>query len=159
MGLKEQGHQQPVDVARLRDDLLVPVRGRHLRRARLQMVQRARRGQRMTPVTLPDTPGPGHVRTAAGQGQGGVVAQPVMVVDILVTQRKGNHPLCDKGLEVMLDTLGIAMIDKTGREAPGDVEQAIGFPQQQGAGVGSHPAAVEFPDNPTLSEAFKFQLR
>ena len=159
MGLKEQIHQQPVDVARLRNDLLVAMRGRRLRRAKLQTVQRARCGQRVTPVAFPDTPGTGHVRTSAGQRQGRVVAQPVMVVDILVTQRKGHHPLCDKGLEVMLDTLGIAVIDETGREAPGDVEQAVGFPQQQGAGVRSHPAAVEFPDNLTLSEAFKFQLR
>ena len=51
------------------------------------------------------------------------------------------------------------MVDETGRQPPGDVEQAIGFPKQQRTAVGSHPAAVEFPDNLTLSEAFQYQLR
>ncbi len=47
-GFEEQLHRQPVDVPGLRDDLPVPVRGRRLRRAGLQPVQRARRGQRVT---------------------------------------------------------------------------------------------------------------
>ena len=59
----------------------------------------------------------------------------------------------------MIDTQGSAIINETGRQTSGDVEQAIGFPQQQGAAIGSHPDAVEFPDKLTLSEAFEYPLR
>ena len=108
---------------------------------------------------VPNIRGPGHVRTAADQGQRSVIAQPVMVVDILSPQRQGHHRLCDKGLEEMINTLRIAIINETGRQTSGDVEQAIGFPQQQGTAMGSHPDAVEFPDKLTLSEAFEYPLR
>ena len=49
----------------------------------------------------------------------------------------------DKGFEAMLDAPGIAVIDETGRETPGDVEQAVGLAQQQDAIVGGHPADVK----------------
>ena len=106
---------------------------------------------------VPNIRGPGHVRTAAGQRS--VIAQPVMVVDILSPQRQDHHRLCDKGLEEMINTRGSAMINETGRQTSGDVEQAISFPQQQGTAMGSHPDAVEFPDKLTLSEAFEYPLR
>ena len=71
---------------------------------------------------------PSHVRTAADQGQRSVIAQPVMVVDILSPQRQGHHRLCDKGLEEMINTRGIAIVNETGCQTSGGVEQAIGFP-------------------------------
>ena len=87
------------------------------------------------------------------------VAEPVVIAEVLIIQRQGHHPLSGKGLEVMLDMLGISVIDKTGRETPHDVEQANGIAQQQGATARGKQAAVEIPDNLVSSEGFSFRFR
>ena len=157
MGLQEQVHQQPLDRCPVGGDPLVAVPGRRFRHAELQAVQRARPRQRMPPRPRPPPPLPGHVRTPARQREGAVGAQPVMVVEVLVARRQGQHPLRHQRLQAMLDPPRV--VAEARRQARRHPEAPVDLPQQQHAAVRRQPAAVEPACHRTPAKAFKRQLR
>ena len=159
MGLQEQVHQQPVDRFPVGGNPLVAVPGRRFRYAELQAVQRARSRQRMPPVPRPPPPLPGHVRTPARQREGAVGAQPVMVVEILVARRQGQHPLRHQRLQTVLDAAWVAVVAEARRQPRRHPEAPVDLPQQQHAAVRRQPAAVEPAHHRPPAKAFKRQLR
>ena len=115
LALQKQIDQKNVDQLAIGDNLLETITLRRRWLAELQAVQRAGTGQRVTAVTFPQALRAGHIGATTGQCQSAVVAQSVMVVEILVARRQRQHPLCDQGLQTMLDPRWIAMVNKTGR--------------------------------------------
>ena len=111
----------------------------------------------MPPVPRPPPSFPGHVRTPARQREGAVGAQPVMVVEVLVARRQGQHPLRHQRLQAMLDPPRV--VPEARRQPRRHPEAPVDLPQQQHAAVRRQPAAVEPAHHRTPAKAFKRQLR
>ena len=133
--LQEQRDQQTVDRRRVGGDPLVAVARRPVRDAELEPVERARTGQRMAAVALAHPVGAGDVAAADGQRQHAVVAQLVVIVEILVPQSDRHDPLRDETVQLVLAALGVAMIREASREPAGHAEHVVGLPQEQRAAV------------------------
>ena len=112
----------------------------------------------MPPVPRPPPPLPGHVRTPARQREGAVGAQPVMVVEVLVARRQGQHPLRHQRLQAMLDPPRVVVAEAR-RQPRRHPEAPVDLPQQQHAAVRRQPAAVEPAHHRPPAKAFKRQLR
>ncbi len=80
-----------------------------IRQAEFQAVQRARCCQCMATVPLPGPPLAVHVIDAAGQGR--VVKQTIMIVEIVVTQGQGEDVLYQQRLHIVFDASGVTTID------------------------------------------------
>jgi len=78
-----------------------------------------------------------------GRGQHRVVAQGVVVDQILVAQRQSEHALAHQGGEAVLDLVRRTVIREAGRESPDQADRPVGGAQQQRPGVGGDGAAVE----------------
>ena len=74
VGVHKQLHQQRIDRFAVRNNLLVPVRGRRLGGTQLQTVQGARPGQRMAPVALTRPPLPRHILAPQRQRNEAVIS-------------------------------------------------------------------------------------
>ena len=72
-----------------------------------------------------------------------------------ITGRQTQHPLCDQGLEGMLDPIWIAMVGKTGRQSAGHVKQPVSFTQQQHTAVRCQSTAVKRAYDRASSETFE----
>ena len=123
--LQEQLDHQPVDLCRVGGDPLAAVARRLVRDAELEPVERARASQRMTAVAVPHPVGAGEVAAADGQRQHAVVAQLVVVVEILVSQRDRHDPLRDETVQPVLAAPGVAMVREASREPSGHAEHAV----------------------------------
>ena len=82
-----------------------------------------------------------------------------MIVDVLIAQSQTENPLTDQRLERVLDALLRATVGKTGRKAPGDVEQLVRAPKQQRSRVRRHPAAIEAGNNLASAGGLKRKFR
>ena len=102
MCLQEQLQQQRVEPLRIGHDALVAVLPGLLGRAQLKPVKGAGAGQRMAPVALAHAALTGPVGAAEREREQAVVAQGVMVVDILVAEREPVQALGDQVLQGML---------------------------------------------------------
>ena len=80
---------------------------------------------------------------AGQQGQQGVVAQLVMVIEVLVSQRDPRDPLRHQGIERVLHETGIAVVRKAGRHLAEETHGPLELPEQQRSGVRRHRSAVE----------------
>ena len=108
LAVQKQIHQKVVDHPAIGANLLVTIILRRRRITQLQAVQGAGTGQGVTAVTFARALLAGHIGATTGQRQSAVVTQSVMVIEILITGRQAQHPLCDQGLEGMLDPIWIA---------------------------------------------------
>ena len=145
--LQEQLHQQRVEPLRIGHDALVAVLPGLLGGAQLEPVEGAGAGQRMAPVALAHAALTGHVGAAEREREQAVVAQGVMVIDILVAEREPVQALGDQVLQGMLAARRIAVIAEAGGHAGGQLEGAVGGPQDDGPAVRGHAAAVEAGDH------------
>ena len=146
--VQEQIDQQPLDRRAVMADLVV-ARGL-ARRSVLQTVGRRLAGQRR--AARPACPELAHDR-----GQHRVVAQGVVVDQILVTQRQREHALADQGGHAVLDLIRRAVIDETGREPPDQADRPIGGAQEQRAGVGGNHPAIKSGHHRTALDACKLE--
>lgn len=126
MGLKEQIDEQPLDRRAVVADLVVA--RRFTDRRMLQPVQRRLAGERRAGRT-PGFQLPRHRR------QNGIEAQLVVVDQVLVTQRDGEHPLSDQRRQCVLDQLGSLRVTKTTGQLLDQADRSIDRPQQQRTGV------------------------
>jgi len=94
-------------------------------------------------------------RPAGGQLGGGVAAERLMVVEVLVAQGDGRDPLGDHGVLVVDDECGISGVGDGGVEGIEEPEVVSDLAEQQGAGVGGEASAVEIGDDGLGSEAGK----
>jgi hypothetical protein len=102
----------------------------------LQPVQRALAGQRRT-VRAPRR------QLASEHGQHRVVAELVVVDQVLVAERDAEHPLADQGRRLVLDALRRPRVAEAGSEATDQADRPVRGPEQQRPGVGGDRPAVE----------------
>jgi hypothetical protein len=152
MRLEEQIDQQRIDLRAVAVD---PVILRRMTPGRvLQAIERALASQRLAV-------GPQHRAQLAGQHRKRrILAQFVVVVEILVAQRQAEDTLPNQSLDLMLDVASVAPIDEAAGEAAHQPETLIDLSQQQRAGVRRDVPAVEPGHHRAPFNRFKFeQLR
>ena len=109
----------------------LPVPGRML-----EAVQRALARQRRAALA-PST------ELVGQQRQQRVVAQGVVIVEVLVAQREARDPLSHQGPDRVLRQTRIAPVRETGGHPVEQPDAPVGLPQQQGSPVRSDRAAIE----------------
>jgi hypothetical protein len=83
------------------------------------------------------------------------VAQLVVIVDVLVTERDPEHPLPNQRHDFMLDQIRTARVMEAGGKPFRQLDCTICRPQQQRPGVGRHRTAIEGRNNFTPSNRCK----
>ncbi len=94
----------------------------------LQTVQRRFAGQRRTVPTTPLKPAKRHTQRR-------IVAQLVVIQQVLVAQRNGKHALAHQGRNIVHNTIRSAAIRKARRKPVHQTDRPVRRPQQQRAGV------------------------
>ena len=143
--LQELLHEQRLDRRRPIADLVIRPR---LRTAQLQPVQRRLAGHRRAVPPL-------RLQLAGQHRHHRIVAQRIVVDQILVAQRDAEHPLAHQGAQLMFDQPPIALIHEAGGEAVDQPNRPIGGAKQQGAGVRGHRPAIERGDHGTVLDGCK----
>ena len=132
MGIEEEIDEQILDRRRIMADAAIAMRA--LGRV-LEPVERALARQRREPRAL-------RLEPAEHGAERRVAAQVVVVDQILVAERDGEHPLADQRRQLVGDPAGIAAVAKAGREAVNEPDRPVGRAEQQRPGVrGDRPAA------------------
>ena len=148
VGFQEQVHEQGFDGAAVVADLVIAT-GSGL--AQLQPVQGALAGHRRAILT----PRP----QLAGQDRHHrIMAQLVVVVQVLIAKGDGEHPLPHQRGHLVLDQLRLARVQKAIRQPADQIDRPLRRPQQQRARVRRHRAAIEAGDHPTPFDACKIEL-
>jgi hypothetical protein len=80
---------------------------------------------------------------ARNQAKNGIVAQFIVIVQVLVSKRNAMNALAEERLDAVLDPVLPAPVCEAGRRLPGQAYGAIGLAQQQRARVRGQRAAVE----------------
>jgi hypothetical protein len=94
---------------------------------------------------------------AHGRGQHRVVAQSVVIDQVLVAQGQREHPLADQGRHAVLDLLGGAMVDEAAGEPTQQPDRPIGGAQKERPGIRGDRSAVEPGHHPTAFDACKLE--
>ena len=115
MRLNEQIHQQLFDGRRIMSNLVI---ARRLRPAQLQTVERRLAGHRRTILAM-------GLKLAGQHRHHRIMAQLVVVVEILIAQRNPQHPLANQRLHPVLDQLLTAAIAKAPREAINQLDRLV----------------------------------
>ena len=152
MRFKEQIDQQRIDLCPVAIDLVV-LRRMAPRRV-LQTIERALASQRLAV-------GPQHRAQLARQHrERRVLAQLIVIVEVLVAERQTEDALSDQRVNLMLNIAGIAPIDEAVGEATYQSEATVDLSQQQRTCIRSDTSAVEPGYHRTPLNRFKFeQLR
>ena len=129
--LQEQVDQQPLDGRRIVADLVV---ARRLQSAQLQPVQRRLAGHRRT-ILAP------RLKLAGQHRHQRIVAQLVVVVQILVAERDPEHPLADQRRHLVLDQVGAPLVVKARGKPIHHPDGPIRRAQQQRSGIRGDRAA------------------
>jgi hypothetical protein len=95
---------------------------------------------------------------AGDKTQHRIVAQCIVIVQLLVAQRKAMDALGHKRLKRVLYVLLFPAVAETGRGLPGQADGAIRLPQQQRPRIRGDRPAIERGCDSAASQAFKFQL-
>lgn len=138
MGLQEQIDEQILDGVGVVADLVVArgLAGPGRAAGVLQPVQRRLAGHRRT-VPTP------RLQLAGEQRHRRVVAQIVVIDQILIAQRQGEHPLSDQGLKPVLDQLRPPEVAETAGKAVDQADRPVRRPKQQRAGIRGDRPAIE----------------
>ena len=157
-GVQEVLHEQILDGLPVVDDLLVPRGRRGPLRRQLQPVERAAPRQRVAPILRAAAMRARQIPLARGQRQQGVVAQRVVIVEILVALRLGQHPLPQQLLDRVLDPLRPPVIREAGRKTPDQSRALCHLPQQQQPRIRGLPPPVERGHHLPAAKRLKLQL-
>jgi hypothetical protein len=152
MRLEKKIDQQRIDAGPVAVDLVI-LRRMAPRRV-LQPIERALAGQGLAVR-------PQHRAQLAGKHrERRVLAQLVMIVEVLVAQRQAEDALPHQRLDPMLDISSVAPIGEARGKPAHQPETPIHLPQQQRACVRGDAAASEARHHRTSIDRFKFkQLR
>lgn len=88
-----------------------------------------------------------HVRLAQGQRQQRVPQQVIVVVQVLIAQRKTIQPLCKQLLRAVFYEVFVPMVGKAPRQTPRDSKPRIHLAQQQRATVRRQMPSIKRRDN------------
>ena len=127
------------------------IAARLARRRVLQPIERALAGQRRAILPLPLQP----IRQ---QRQGGIVAQLVVIVDILVAESDPADPLPEQRPKPVHHQFRRPMIDEAIRHTIEQTDRRSAMTQQQGPGIATDRPAIEGRHHATAIEGFKFEL-
>jgi hypothetical protein len=120
MRLDEQIHQQRIDLRAIAVDPVI-LRRMALRRV-LQPIERALAGQRLAVR-------PQHrVQLARQHRECRILAQLIVIVEVLIAQRQAEDALSDQGRDLMLDVASLTPIDEAVGEAAHQPEATIDLP-------------------------------
>ena len=86
-----------------------------------------------------------------------VMAQLIVVDQVLVAERQSEHPLADQRLDLVLDQPRAAKVAEAGGEAIDEADRPIGRAKQHRAGVRSDASAVESRRHGTSFDGYKFK--
>ncbi len=132
--IEEELHEEGLQARRVAVDPVV-LRGVALRLV-LQAIERALAGQRRTVRALG--------RQLAGEHrESRIVAQLVMIVEVVIAQRQAENALTDQGLDRVLEQRRIPTVGETGGQAPDQSEAAIQLPQKHGSGIRCDGSDIE----------------
>ena len=131
--LQEQVDQQPLDGHRIVADLVI---ARRLQLAQLQPVQRRLAGHRRA-ILAP------RLKLARQHRHHRIMAQFVVVVQILIAERDPEHPLADQGRDLVLDQFRTPLVVKARRKPIHHPDGAIRRAQQQRSGIRGDRAGIE----------------
>ena len=149
VSIEEQVDEQPLNRCGVVADLVVARRPG--RRRMLEPVQRALAGQRRAVGS------PGF--ELAGQDRHRrVVAQLVVVHQVLVAQGNAEHPLADHGGDLVLNPVRRTAVLEAGGEPPDQPDRLVGGAEEQRAGIRGHRTAVERRHHATSRDTFKLEL-
>jgi hypothetical protein len=87
-----------------------------------------------------------------------VVAQRVVVVQILIAHSQGEHPLAHQGGDLVLNPLRLAGVPEATRQPVDQTDRPIRRPQQQSPGVRRHHPTVEAGHHLTAFDTCKLEL-
>ena len=133
MRLHEQVDQQRPDRHRIVTDLVV---ARRRKLAQLQPVERRLAGDRRAVLAS-------RLELACQHRHQRIVAQLIVVVEILVTERDPEHPLADQRRDLVLDQLRASLVVKARRKPTHHSDRTIGRSQKQPASVRRHQAGIK----------------
>ena len=133
MGVEKDIDEHGLDQRRVIADFVI---ARGLCPAQLQPVECRLAGQRRAIRPL-------GFELAAQHRHHRVVAQLVVVDQILVAQRNPNHPLPDQARYRVLDQLRRAVVPEAVGKPRDQPDRPVGGAEQQRPGIRGHPAAVE----------------
>jgi hypothetical protein len=140
MRVDEQLDEQPLDRRNVVADLVI---ARRFASGRvLEPVERALAGQRRTAR-------PACLELAGEDRHHRIVAQPIMVEQVLIPQRQAEDPLADQRRNLMLDPARRAPIAETAGEPLDEPDRLVGGPEQQRPGIRGHSTPIERCDHPT----------
>ena len=149
MRFQKEIDQQRVDLCSVAIDLVI-LRRMAPRRV-LQTIERALASQRLAV-------GPQHRAQLARQHrQRWVLAELVVIIEVLIAQRQAEDALPDQCVDLMLDIARIAPIDEAGGKAADQSEALVDLSQQQRSCVRGDVAAIETSHNRTPLDRFKFE--
>jgi hypothetical protein len=145
MRLHEQVDQQRLDPRRIVADLVIAGRQRP---AQFQPVQRRLARHRRAILS------PGF-ELAGEDRHHRVVAELIVVDQVLIAERQSDHPLADQRLDLVLNQLWAARVTEAGREAIDEADRPVRRPKQQRPGVRSDASPVESRHHRTPFDGFK----
>jgi hypothetical protein len=139
VGIEEQIHEQRLNGRAIGGNAGI---AGWLVAAEFQPVQRAFAGQWRTVLAR------GH-QLARQRRQHRVMAELVVVVEILIAKRKADNPLHHQRLDRVLGVGRIAAVFEAGRQATGQAQHPIRRPQEQRTGVAGDGATIKRRNNRT----------
>ena len=145
VGVEEEVHEQCLDRRAVMGDPAVAVGGR---RAVLEPVQRALAGERRA-AAVP------RLEPAERHPEHRIVAQPVVVDQVLVAERDAEHPLPDQCRHLVHHPFRRPTVGEAGREALDEPDRPVGRPEQQPAGVRGDRTPIEIRHHRAAIDACK----
>ena len=86
-----------------------------------------------------------------------VVTKLIVVVQVFIAEREGEHALADQGLDRVLEQSWVAPVGETAGHPTDQPEAAIQPPQQQPSGIRCDDSAIEPGHNLVPFNRFKFE--
>ena len=145
MGVEEEVHEQRLDRRAVVADPAVAV---GCRGAVLETVQRALARKRRAPAVPRLEPAERHPEHR-------VVAQPVVVDQVLVAERDPEHPLPDQRRHLVDHPFRRPTVGEASREALDEPDRPVGRPEQQPAGVRGDRTPIEIRHHRAAIDACK----
>ena len=145
--LQEQVDEEPLDGHRIVTDLVI---ARRLQAAQLQPVERRFAGHRRAILAA-------RRELAREHRQHRIMAQLVVVVEILIAKRNPEHPLADQRHYLVLDQLRAPHVVKARGQSIHHPDRTIRRAQQQRSGIRRDRARVERRNHRAAFNRFKFK--
>ena len=148
MRLQEQRHEQRLDRLGVVPDLVIAADA--AAQGLLEPVQRRLAGERRAVLAA-------RLELADQRRHHRIMAQKIMIVEVLVAERQAEHALADQRHQAVLDQLGRTGVAETGRKAFDEPDRLVGGAEQQRTAIRGDRAAVKGAHNPTTFDGSEIE--